>query len=91
MGRIEHLVHTMANKRLMDGQFDESSLTLKELHKIEQAIVKVVCAIYHNRIKYPSDQQEPGDEGVGGLKRGGVVGGIVNRGGVGRGWSVGAG
>ena len=56
--RIEQLVHTMANKRLMDGQFDECNLTLKELHKIEHAIVKVVCAIYHNRIKYPTDKKE---------------------------------
>ncbi len=59
--RIEQLVHAMASKRLTDGQFDECSLTLQELHKIEQAIMKVVCAIYHGRIKYPGDKahQQP--------------------------------
>ena len=51
--RIDQLVHAMANKRLMDGQFDECNLTLKELHKIEQSIIKTVCAIYHGRVKYP--------------------------------------
>ena len=56
--RIEQLVHNMANKRLMDGQFDECNLTLKEMHKIERAIMKIVCAIYHTRIKYPSDRRE---------------------------------
>ena len=55
--RLEQLVHSMATKRLMDGQFDECNLTLKELHKIEAAITKTLCAIYHARIKYPSDEE----------------------------------
>ncbi len=58
-GRIEQLVHTMANKRLMDGQFDESDLTLQELHKIELSITKTLCAIYHGRVKYPSGGAQP--------------------------------
>ncbi len=52
--RLEQLVHKMAQKRLMDGQFDECNLTLAELHKIEQAITKTLCAVYHGRIAYPS-------------------------------------
>ncbi|MFA9477039.1 HD family phosphohydrolase [Phycisphaerales bacterium AB-hyl4] len=64
--RLEQIVHRMATKRLMDGQFDECNLTLAELHRIEQAITKMLCAIYHGRIKYPTanrddDQQERGD------------------------------
>ena len=55
--RIEQLVHSMANKRLMDGQFDESNLTLQELHKIEQSIIKTLCAVYHRRVKYPTEHQ----------------------------------
>ncbi len=57
--RIEQLVHNLAMKRLMDGQFDECNLTLSELHKIEQAITKTLNAIYHARIKYPGDRQAP--------------------------------
>ena len=56
--RLEQLVHQIANKRLMDGQFDECNLTLQELSKIEQSITKTLCAIYHRRIAYPSDQDE---------------------------------
>ncbi len=56
--RIEQLVHTIANKRLMDGQFDECSITLQDLHKIETSLVKTLCATYHSRIKYPSDKQD---------------------------------
>jgi len=51
--RLEQLVHTMANKRLMDGQFDECSLTLGQLAKVEAAVTKTLCAVYHTRIKYP--------------------------------------
>ncbi len=55
--RLEQVVNTMARKRLMDGQFDECNLTLSELHKIEQSIVKTLCAVYHGRIAYPSEKK----------------------------------
>lgn len=51
--RIESLVHNIATKRLMDGQFDECDLTLRELHQIEKSIVKSLNSIYHARIAYP--------------------------------------
>jgi putative nucleotidyltransferase with HDIG domain len=61
--RIEQLVRAMANKRLMDGQFDECNLTLQELHRIEQAIIRTLTAIYHGRVKYPEQQRhEPGNQ-----------------------------
>ncbi|HVZ93929.1 MAG TPA: HDIG domain-containing protein [Phycisphaerales bacterium] len=53
--RIAALVHSLANKRLMDGQFDECALTLRELAVIEDAIIKGLCAIYHGRIAYPTE------------------------------------
>ena len=60
--RLEQLVHTMANKRLMDGQFDECSITLQDLHKIEVAITKTLCAIYHSRIQYPAGEEPAATE-----------------------------
>jgi len=59
--RLEQLVHVMANKRLMDGQFDACNLTLHELGQIEAAVTKTLCAIHHSRIKYPSDKPLPVD------------------------------
>jgi membrane-associated HD superfamily phosphohydrolase len=56
--RLDQVVHNMANKRLMDGQFDECNLTLKELASIEGAITKTLCAIYHGRVKYPAGDQQ---------------------------------
>jgi hypothetical protein len=56
--RLENLVKTMASKRLMDGQFDDCDMTLQDLSRIEQAITKSLCAMYHQRIKYPEDKKQ---------------------------------
>lgn len=54
--RIENLVHELAMKRLLDGQFSECGLTLQELHAIEQSLIKSITAVYHGRVKYPDQQ-----------------------------------
>lgn len=54
--RIETLVHEIAMKRLLDGQFDESSLTLSELAIVEDSLTKSLIGIYHGRIKYPDQK-----------------------------------
>ena len=54
--RIESLVHSLAMKKLMDGQFDECGLTLQELSVVEQSLVKSLAAMYHGRVKYPDQQ-----------------------------------
>jgi hypothetical protein len=56
--RISALVHTMAARRLADGQFDECELTMRELTRIEDAVVKSLCSIYHSRIAYPRGEEE---------------------------------
>jgi len=56
---IRKLVHDLLMKRLLDGQFEESELTLTELKLIEQSLCKSVIAVYHARIKYPSDTPLP--------------------------------
>jgi putative nucleotidyltransferase with HDIG domain len=54
--RIEGLVHEIAMKRLLDGQFDECGLTLRELRAVEDSLVKSLTAMYHGRVKYPDQQ-----------------------------------
>jgi putative nucleotidyltransferase with HDIG domain len=54
--RIESLVHDLAMKRLLDGQFDECGLTLQELRILEDSLVKSLTAVYHGRVKYPEHQ-----------------------------------
>jgi putative nucleotidyltransferase with HDIG domain len=55
-GRIAGLVHDLAMKRLLDGQFDECGLTLQELETIESSLVKSLTAVYHGRVKYPDQR-----------------------------------
>ncbi len=54
--RIESLVRSVAERRLHDGQFDESGLTLRELRTIERSLVMSLTAIYHGRLKYPDQR-----------------------------------
>ncbi len=50
---LRKLVHDLLMKRLLDGQFEESGLTLTELHRIEESLCKSLTALFHARIKYP--------------------------------------
>jgi hypothetical protein len=54
--RIESLVHDICMKRLLDRQFDECGLTLRELRIIEDSLVKSLTVMYHGRVKYPDQQ-----------------------------------
>jgi len=56
-GHIETQVHNMVTQRLNDGQLDECELTLKEVHQIEQSLIKSLCSIYHSRIAYPKPKE----------------------------------
>jgi len=56
--RIESLVNDIAMNKLMDGQFDESGLTLTELKIVRQQLAMSLTAIYHGRVKYPEKKLE---------------------------------
>jgi len=53
-GRIESTVHQIVMKRLMDGQFSECDLTLRELSLIEQSLTHALTGVYHGRVAYPT-------------------------------------
>ncbi|MFH1519147.1 MAG: HDIG domain-containing metalloprotein [Candidatus Omnitrophota bacterium] len=54
--RIEELAREVVKKRFMEGELDESNLTLKELEKITQSFIRILNAIFHTRINYPKDE-----------------------------------
>ncbi|HMO91388.1 MAG TPA: HDIG domain-containing protein [Pirellulaceae bacterium] len=54
--RIENLVTAIMKKKLEDGQFDECSITIQQLHTIVEQLVKSLNAMYHARVKYPGQQ-----------------------------------
>lgn len=58
-GRIENVVHDITMARLMDGQFDNCDITLKELSRVEQSLVRSLRAIHHGRIAYPDQKADP--------------------------------
>jgi len=53
-GRIEAAVHNLIMKRLLDGQFNECDLTLRELSIIEETLVRALAGVHHGRIAYPA-------------------------------------
>lgn len=55
-GRIESTVHSMIMKRLMDGQFNECDLTLRDLSVIEETLTRTLAAVHHGRVAYPTAQ-----------------------------------
>jgi hypothetical protein len=59
--RIEALVDDLAMKRLLDGQFDECDLTLRDLELVKRSLIKSLLGIYHGRIAYPSTATTVGE------------------------------
>ncbi len=53
--RIEGLARELIKNKLIEGQLDESDLTLRDLDIIAESFVKVLTGIYHQRIEYPEN------------------------------------
>jgi len=53
--RIQKRVQTLIMGLFSEGQLDESTLTLKDLHAITKSFVRTLQGILHTRIDYPSE------------------------------------
>lgn len=51
--RIDQLTRGIAHKRLLDGQFDDCELTLRDLNLIVENISRTVGSMHHGRVQYP--------------------------------------
>ena len=51
--KIEATVEKIVNHHFVDEQLDECDLTLRDLHRITQAFIKILIGIYHQRVEYP--------------------------------------
>jgi cyclic-di-AMP phosphodiesterase PgpH len=51
--RLQNIVRNIVQRKFMEGQLDECSLTLKDLSKVELAFTRILLGIYHQRIDYP--------------------------------------
>jgi putative nucleotidyltransferase with HDIG domain len=59
--RIRGLIQKIINDIFIDGQLDESNLTLRDLHQIARSFTRTVTGILHHRIDYPESQGSPED------------------------------
>ena len=59
-GKVKTAVHDMVMKRLLDGQLDDSGLTMNDLKRIEEALTKTLLSVYHGRIAYPGQREAEG-------------------------------
>jgi putative nucleotidyltransferase with HDIG domain len=50
---IRAMVSRIISERLIDGQFDECDLTLRDLDRIRESFIAQLLAMYHRRIVYP--------------------------------------
>jgi len=56
--KITDLVHEIVMDRLLDGQLNESGLTLTDVEQIEKTLARGLNAFYHNRVAYPGQDEE---------------------------------
>jgi putative nucleotidyltransferase with HDIG domain len=56
--RIKSLVQRVTNSIFLDGQMEECELTLKELQRIQESFNRILTAIFHQRVDYPSEVSE---------------------------------
>ena len=53
---IRTMVERIMSERLLDGQFDECDITLRDLDRIRESFIRQLLAMYHRRIEYPTNK-----------------------------------
>jgi putative nucleotidyltransferase with HDIG domain len=56
--RIRSLVTKITSDKFQSGELDDSNLTFKEMHIIEESFIQVLNAVFHHRIEYPEASPE---------------------------------
>lgn len=62
--QIQDTVHRLVLKRVLDGQFDECNLTMREIRLIEESLVKSIVSSRHQRVRYPGQKEEEQRQGA---------------------------
>ena len=56
-GRLRKLVEELVEKRFLEGELDNSDLTMRDLKGIIDGFMSVLSGIYHKRIEYPNGDE----------------------------------
>ena len=59
--QVSDQVHGILMERLHDGQLDESGLTITDLSRIEETLVRGLSAVFHKRVRYPGQEEQDED------------------------------
>lgn len=56
--KIDEIVLSIVHHKLLDGQLDETPLTLDEIETIRTTVCEALKGIFHTRIQYPSTKEK---------------------------------
>lgn len=54
--KIEAIVENIVRNKLLEGQLDETPLTLEEIDIIKNTVCEALKGIFHSRIQYPTEE-----------------------------------
>ncbi len=55
---LRNLLGRIIQERLLDGQFEDSGLTMRQLTQVEDVLFRMLVSMYHTRVKYPGQEGE---------------------------------
>jgi putative nucleotidyltransferase with HDIG domain len=59
--KIDQLVDDIIERRLLDGQFKECDLTMRELEQVAESLKHTLRNMMHSRVSYPDERTEKHD------------------------------
>ena len=57
-GRLRKMVEELVEQRFLEGELDDSDLTMRDLKGIIDGFMSVLLGIYHQRIEYPKTEDK---------------------------------
>jgi len=54
--RIEGMIKKIVNRALEESILDEADITLREVHLVAKAFLRILLSIHHNRVQYPGQE-----------------------------------
>ncbi|MFC1736033.1 HD family phosphohydrolase [Candidatus Hydrogenedentota bacterium] len=57
-GKIKNMIEKVIGDRVDDGQLDECELTLKDLHVLKETFARMLTAVRHKRVEYPTEKED---------------------------------
>ncbi len=55
---LRKLLSAIIRDRLIEGQFEESGLSMRQLAQVEEVLFRMLVSMYHTRVKYPGQEKE---------------------------------